>query len=383
MDLLYSEEERLLQQTVRDYVDNEIVPKAAELDESGAFPWENMRGLAALGLTGLAIDPEYGGSGGTYRQIAIASEEIARGCGATSVTFIAHHSLATQSIYQLGTEGQKQRFVPPLVSCEKVGSFCLTEPGSGSDAAALATSATKKDGHYLLNGSKLFITNGEVADTFVVFATHDRSLRARGISALVVERGSKGLTTNPQHGKMGMRASSTAEVVFEDCPTPEENRLGEEGRGFIAAMRVLDSSRIAISAQCVGIAQAAFEAAVRYAKHRESFGKPIADFQAIQWMIADMATNIDAARLLTLRAATLRDQGLPFTTEASMAKLFAAQVATDSTSKAVQIHGGYGYFRPNPVERYFRDARVLEIYEGTSEIQRLVISRNILQNMPV
>ena len=383
MDLLYSEEERLLQQTVRDYVDNEIAPKAAELDESGAFPWENMRGLAALGLTGLAIDPEYGGSGGTYRQIAIASEEIARGCGATSVTFIAHHSLATQSIYQLGTEGQKQRFVPPLVSCEKVGSFCLTEPGSGSDAAALATSATKKDGHYLLNGSKLFITNGEVADTFVVFATHDRSLRARGISALVVERGSKGLTTNPQHGKMGMRASSTAEVVFEDCPTPEENRLGEEGRGFIAAMRVLDSSRIAISAQCVGIAQAAFEAAVRYAKHRESFGKPIADFQAIQWMIADMATNIDAARLLTLRAAALRDQGLPFTTEASMAKLFAAQVATDSTSKAVQIHGGYGYFRPNPVERYFRDARVLEIYEGTSEIQRLVISRNILQNMPV
>ena len=383
MDILLNEEERLLQQTVRDYVDKEIAPKAAELDESGAFPWENMRGLAALGLTGLAIDPEYGGSGGTYRQIAIAVEEIARGCGATSVTFIAHHSLATQSIYQLGTEEQKKRFVPPLVSFEKVGSFCLTEPGSGSDAAALATSAVKKDGHYILNGSKLFITNGDVADTFVVFATHDRSLRARGISALVVERGSKGLTTNPQHGKMGMRASSTAEVVFEDCPTPEENRLGEEGGGFIAAMRVLDSSRIAISAQCVGIAQAAFEAAVRYAKHRESFGKPIADFQAIQWMIADMATSIDAARLLTLRAATLRDQGLPFTTEASMAKLFAAQVATDSASKAVQIHGGYGYFSPNPVERYFRDARVLEIYEGTSEIQRLVISRNILQNMPV
>ena len=383
MDILLNEEERLLQQTVRDYVDKEIAPKAAELDESGAFPWENMRGLAALGLTGLAIDPEYGGSGGTYRQIAIAVEEIARGCGATSVTFIAHHSLATQSIYQLGTEEQKKRFVPPLVSFEKVGSFCLTEPGSGSDAAALATSAVKKDGHYILNGSKLFITNGDVADTFVVFATHDRSLRARGISALVVERGSKGLTTNPQHGKMGMRASSTAEVVFEDCPTPEENRLGEEGGGFIAAMRVLDSSRIAISAQCVGIAQAAFEAAVRYAKHRESFGKPIADFQAIQWMIADMATNIDAARLLTLRAATLRDQGLPFTTEASMAKLFASQVATDSASKAVQIHGGYGYFSPNPVERYFRDARVLEIYEGTSEIQRLVISRNIIQNMPV
>ena len=383
MDFLYSEEERLLQQTVRDYVDKEIAPKAAELDESGAFPWENMRGLAALGLTGLTIDQEYGGSGGTYRQIAIATEEIARGCGATSVTFIAHHSLATQSIYQLGTEGQKQRFVPPLVSFDKVGSFCLTEPGSGSDAAALATSATKKDGHYLLNGSKLFITNGEVADTFVVFATHDRSLRARGISALVVEKGSKGLTTNPQHGKMGMRASSTAEVVFEDCSTPEENRLGEEGWGFRGAMQVLDSSRIAISAQCVGIAQAAFEAAVRYAKHRESFGKPIGEFQAIQWMIADMATNIDAARLLTLRAATLRDQELPFTTEASMAKLFAAQVATDSTSKAVQIHGGYGYFSPNPVERYFRDARVLEIYEGTSEIQRLVISRNILQNMPV
>ena len=382
-DLLLTEEEQLLKKTVRDFADKELAPRASQIDESEEFPWDSIRGLASLGLFGLGIDSEYGGSGGTARQVAIAVEEIARGCAATSVIFGAHLSLATQTIHTFGTEGQKRHFVPPLVAGKKMGAFCLSEPGCGSDAAALETSATKKDGHYLLNGTKLFITNGDVADVLVVFVTHDRSLRSRGISAFVVEKGTRGLSVNKQHGKMGMRASSTAEVVFKDCPVSEENRLGDEGTGFKAAMQVLDASRISIAAQSVGIAQAAFEAAVRYAKQREAFGQPIANFQAIQWMIADMATGIDAARLLTYRAASLRDSGLPFVTEASMAKLFASNVAVQATDKAVQIHGGYGYFRPSPVERLFRDAKVTEIYEGTSEMQRLIIARNVLQAMVV
>ena len=379
-DLLLSEEELLLKNTVRDFADQRLAPRAAAYDDSGEFPWDNVRGLAELGLFGLTIDEEYGGSGGTTRQLAVAIEEIARGCASTSVIYIAHLSLCAQFIHMYGTEGQRQQFVPPLARGEKIGAFALTEAGSGSDAGALRTTSTRSDGYYLLNGTKLFITNAVEADTFVVMATRDRSLRTHGIDAFVVEKGTKGLTINPQHGKMGMRASSTAELMLENCPVPEENRLGDEGEGFGEAMQVLDVSRISIGAQCVGIAQSAYEASVRYAKQREAFGQHLADFQAIQWMIVDMATNIDAARLLTYRAATLRDNGLPFVTEASMAKLFASRVAVESADKAVQIHGGTGYFSPSPVERYFRDAKVTEIYEGTSEIQRLIIARNILQS---
>ena len=379
-DPLLTEEELLLKNTVREFADQELAPRAAGYDESGQFPWDNVRGLAELGLLGLTIDEEYGGGGGTTRQLAATVEEIARGCAATSVIYIAHLSLCTQFIQMFGTEGQKQRFVPPLARGESIGAFALSEAGSGSDAAALRTTATKADGHYVLNGSKLFITNAVEADTFVVLVTHDPSLRAGGIDALVVEKDAKGITANPQHGKMGMRASSTAEVVFQDCSVPQENRLGDEGDGFGQTMQVLNTSRISIGAQCVGIAQAAYEASVRYVKQREAFGLKLADFQAMQWMIADMATDIDAARLLVHRAATLRDRGLPFVTEASMAKLFASRVAVESADKAVQIHGGTGYFAPTPVERYFRDAKVTEIYEGTSEIQRLIIARNILQS---
>ena len=379
-DLLLTEEELLLRNTVRDFANDVLAPRAAEYDESGEFPWDNFHGLAELGLMGLTIDEEYGGSGGTQRQLAVAVEEIARACAATSVIYIAHLSLCTQFIHTFGTEGQKQRFVPPLAQGHKVGAFALTEPGSGSDVGALRTIATRADGHYLLNGTKLFITNALEADTFVVLASHDLSLRTRGIDALVMESDTKGITVNKQHGKMGMRASSTAEVVFEDCSVPQENRLGDEGEGFRETMQVLSTSRISIAAQCVGIAQAAYEAAVSYARQREAFGQHLADFQAIQWMIADMATNIDAARLLVHRAATLWDKDLPFVTEASMAKLFASRIAVDSADKAVQIHGGTGYFAPTPVERYFRDAKVTEIYEGTSEIQRLIIARNILQS---
>ena len=375
-----SEDELLLKNTVRDFADQELAPRAAGYDESGEFPWDNFRGIASLGLLGLTIDEEYGGSGGTQRQLAVALEEVARGCAATSVILIAHLSLCTQFIHRYGTEGQKQRFIPPLARGEKLGAFALTEPGSGSDAAALRTTATRSDGSYLLNGSKLFITNAVDADIFVVLASHDLSLRSKGIDALVLERDTSGLAINPQHGKMGMRASSTAEVVFDNCPVPGENRLGDEGDGFPQTMQVLNASRVAIAAQCVGIAQAAYEAAVSYAKQREAFGQHLADFQAIQWMIADMATNVDAARLMVRRAATLMDKGQPFVTEASMAKLFASRVAVESADKAVQIHGGAGYFAPMPVERYFRDAKVTEIYEGTSEIQRLIIAKNVLQS---
>ena len=377
-DMLLSEEERLLRSTVRGFADQELAPRAAAYDESGEFPWDNVRGLAKLGLFGLTIEEEYGGSGGTTRQLAVATEEIARGCGATSVVYLAHLSLCAQFIMMFGAEGQKKQFVPPLARAETIGAFALTEAGSGSDAAGMSTTATRRDGYYLLNGTKLFTTNAVEAGIFVVLATHDRGLRARGIDALVVERGAKGLTINPQHGKMGMRASSTAELVFEDCPVPQENRLGEEGQGFRQAMDVLNASRIAIAAQCVGIAQAAYEASVQYAKQREAFGQRLADFQAIQWMIADMATSIDAARLLVYRAATLKDKGMPFVTEASMAKLYASRVAVETADKAVQVHGGTGYFAPTPVERYFRDAKVTEIYEGTSEVQRMIIARNIL-----
>ena len=379
-DALLSEDERLLKNTVREFTDQKVAPRAAAYDQSGEFPWDNVREMAELGLLGLTIDDAYGGSGGTSRQVALTVEEIARGCAATSVTYIAHLSLCTQFIHMFGTEDQKQQFVPPLARGEKIGAFALTEPGAGSDAAAITTTATRTDGHFVLNGSKLFITNAPEADTIVVMATQDRSQRSRGIIALVVERGSSGLTVNPQHGKMGMRASSTGEVVFDNCPVPEANLLGDEGAGFRVAMDVLNVSRISIAAQCVGIAQAAYEASVEYARHREAFGQPLAEFQAIQWMIADMATSIEAARSLVLRAATLRDSGLPFVTNASMAKLFASRVAVESTDKAVQIHGGTGYFAPTPVERYFRDAKVTEIYEGTSEVQRMIIARNVLQS---
>ena len=376
--MLLSEDELLLKNTVRDFADRELAPRAAAYDESGEFPWDNVRGLAGLGLFGLTIDEDFGGTGGTTRQLAVAVEEMARGCAATSVIYIAHLSLCTQFIHAFGTEGQKRRFVPPLASGEAIGAFALTEPGAGSDAGALQTAATRSNGQYVLSGTKTFITNAAEASTFVVMATHDRSQGTRGIDALVVEGDVKGLSVNPQHGKMGMRASSTAEVVFDGCAVPEENRLGADGEGFREAMQVLSTSRISIAAQCVGIAQAAYEASVSYARQREAFGGQLADLQAIQWMIADMATNVDAARLLVMRAATLLDRGLPFVTEASMAKLFASRVAVESADRAVQIHGGTGYFSPTPVERYYRDAKVTEIYEGTSEIQRLIIARNIL-----
>ena len=382
-DLLLSEEERMLQTAVREFADRELAARAREMDEKEEFSWESWKGMAALGLTGIGIDPAYGGSGGGYRQMVIAEEEVARGDAATSVTLIAHTSLGTQTIYQYSDEEQKLKFIPPLAQGEVLAAWALTEPGSGSDAGALQTTATLRDGVYFLNGSKIFISNGDVAEKIVVFATQDASLGSRGIDAFVLEKGTPGFQAHKQHGKMGMRGSSTTELVFQDAPVPQGNRLGEKGRGFRYAMEILDSSRIIIAAQCVGIGQAALEAAVRYAQQRWSFGQPIAQHQAIQFMLADMATEIYASRVATMHAATLKDNHLPFIEEASMAKLLASEMAVRVTSNALQVYGGYGYFKDAPVERYFRDARVTTIYEGTSEVQRLIIARQLLAQYPL
>ena len=382
-DPMLNEEERMLQTLVRDFADRELAPRAREVDEREEFDWQNWQGMARLGLTGIAIDPQYGGGGGGYRQVAIAMEEVARGDSAASTGLIAHLSLGTSTIYRFGNEEQKSRFIPSLASGKGVAAWALTEPGGGSDAAALQTQAEQRDGTWFLNGSKMFITNADVAESMVVFATQDRSQGYRGISAFVVPQGAPGMTVTPLHGKMGMRASSTNEIVFQNTPVPGDNLLGEEGRGFRYAMEILDSSRIMIAAQCVGIGQAALEEAVRYAQQRESFGRPIAQHQAVQFMLADMATAVHAARTCTMQAATLKDDDQPYINEASIAKLIASEMCVDVTSKAVQVHGGYGYFKDSPVERLFRDARVTTIYEGTSEVQRLLIARQTLAQYPV
>ena len=382
-DLLLTEEERMLQTAVRDFADRELAPRAREVDEREEFSWENWRGMAALGLTGIGIDPKYGGSGGGYRQMAVVEEEVARGDASASVCLVAHISLGVSTIYRYGNEEQKLRLVPPLARGEKLAAWALTEPRGGSDAAGMETSATLRNGAYYLNGSKIFITNGDMAEATVVFASLDRSLGSRGIAAFVVEKDTPGFQVHKQHGKMGMRGSSTTEMVFDNAAVPEANRLGEERRGFRYAMEILDSSRIVIAAQCVGIGQAALEAAARYAQQRHSFGQPIAQHQAIQFMLADMATEVYASRVATMQAATLKDNDLPFVDEASMAKLMASEMAVRVSSNALQVYGGYGYFKDAPVERYFRDARVTTIYEGTSEVQRLIVARQLLSKYPV
>ena len=378
-DLLLSDDEILLKNTVSDYSKNELAPRAAGYDESALFPWDNVTEIGELGLFGLTIPEEYGGSGGTTRQLAIAAEEIAKGCAATSVIYIAHLSLCTQFINMFGSEEQKRNYLPDLASGKKVGAFALSEPGAGSDAAAIKTSAVRSNGHYVVNGIKTWISNAPEASIFVTLATSDTSKNHKGIEALIVESNTEGIVTNQLHGKMGVRASTVGEIIFDNVLVPVKNRMGEDEQGFRQTMEVLNASRISIGAQCVGIAQAALEAAVDYAIHREAFGGPLSDLQGIQWMIAEMATEIEAARQLVMKSASLRDANLPFATEASMSKLYGSKVAMESAHKAVQIHGATGYFAPTPVERYFRDARVTEIYEGTSEIQKLVIAKNILK----
>ena len=378
MDLVLTDEQALFQRTLRDFATREIEPHAARLDATGEFPTENIRKMAELGLTGMTLDPEYGGSGYGHLDLAIAAEEICRACAATGSVWLASLSLGTKTIHDFGDESQKRRYVTPLAQGQQIAAFALTEPNSGSDAAALQLSATRQGDDYVLNGTKMLITNGGVADTTVVFATLDKQKRAHGISTFIVEKETPGFSASKRLEKMGIHASPTAELVFENVVIPAANRVGEEGTGFKQAMEILVASRIGVASQGLGIGRAALELATKYAKERMTFGKPIADHQAIQFTLADMALEQEAARLLVYRAASLHDKGLPFTKEASMAKLHASEVAKRNADKAVQIHGGYGYIKEFAVERLYRDARIVSLYEGTSEIQRLIIARNLL-----
>ncbi len=378
MDFQLSEDQKMFQAMVREFATGVIKPLAAKIDDDGECPQEILRKMAELGLFGVTISEEYGGSGGDYLSMALAAEEICRVSASVGTIFLASLSLACYPIYKFGSEEQKRKYVVPLAKGEKLACFALTEPGAGSDAGALETTAALQGDNYVLNGTKIFITNGLEAEIAVVFATVDKALGHRGITAFIVEKGTPGFTVGKKERKLGIRGSSTTELVFDNCHVPASNQLGEKGRGLRIALEAIDSSRVTVAAQAVGIAQAAFDAALEYARTRQQFGQPIINFQAIQWMLADMATQIDAARLLTYRAAWLKDHNLPFMKEASMAKLFAAETARMVTNNALQIHGGYGYCKDYPVERYLRDAKITEIYEGTSEMQRMTIARSLM-----
>ena len=379
MDFSLTEDQKMLKTMIREFAEKELEPIAAQIDEESRFPAESIKKMAELGLMGIPFPDKYGGSGAGVIEFAIAVEEISRVCASTGIIYLVTAGLAGKPIYQFGNEEQRQRFTVPIAKGEKLACFALTEASAGCDAAAIETTATRRDDGYVLNGTKLFITNGAEADIVLVFATVDKSLGYRGIAAFIVEKGTPGFSVGKLEHKLGIRASSTAELVFEDCFVPEANRLGDEGKGFRLALEAIDSSRISIAAQALGIAQGAFDKALAYAKERQQFGQPIANFQAIQWMLADMATQIDAARLLIYRAAYLEDKGLPFTKEAAMAKVFAPEVAMFVTTKAIQIYGGYGYVKDYPLERYFRDAKITGIYEGTDEMQRMTIARSLIR----
>jgi len=379
MDFALSKKHEMFRTLFQDFAMQEVAPLAAEIDESGEFPWVTVKKMAALGFLGLPFPREFGGAGADNLAYTMAVEEISRACASTGVILSAHVSLGAHPIYQFGTPEQKARFLMPQATGEKLGAFALTEPNAGTDAAGQQTTALLDGGEYVLNGSKIFITNGEVADIYIVFAMTDRSKGLKGISAFVVEKGTPGFAFGPQENKLGIRASSTTELIFEDCRIPAGNLLGKEGDGFKIAMQTLDGGRIGIAAQALGIAQSALDESLRYAKERQQFAKPIGTFQAIQWMIADMGTEIEAARLLVYRAAWLKDMRKPFGKEAAMAKLYASETAMKHTVKAIQIHGGYGYMKDYKVERLMRDAKITEIYEGTSEVQRMVISASLLK----
>jgi len=379
MDFTLTEEQKMLKAMVQDFASKELEPIAARIDEESRFPEESVRKMAEIGLTGIGFPEEYGGSGGGATELCIAVEEISRVCAATGAILLVTAGLASVPIYQHGNDEQKKRFIPPIATGKKLSAFALTEAGAGSDPAALETTATRQNNGYLINGTKTFITNGAEAGIILVFAATDRSLRHKGITAFIVEKETPGFSVGKHENKLGIRASSTTELIFEDCFVPEENRLGNEGDGFKIALSAIDASRVVVAAQALGIAQGAFDKALAYAKERQQFGQPIANFQAIQWMLADMATQIDAARLLTYRASCLQDEGLPFVKEAAMAKVFAAEAAKFVTNNAIQIHGGYGYIKEYPLERYFRDAKITEIYEGTSEMQRMTIARQLIK----
>ncbi|MDM5196346.1 acyl-CoA dehydrogenase AcdA [Bacillus hominis] len=375
MHFKLSEEHEMIRKMVRDFARNEVAPTAAERDEEERFDRALFDQMAELGLTGIPWPEEYGGIGSDYLAYVIAIEELSRVCASTGVTLSAHTSLAGWPIFKFGTEEQKQKFLRPMAEGKKIGAYGLTEPSSGSDAGGMRTTAKRDGDHYILNGSKIFITNGGIADIYVVFALTDPDSKQRGTSAFIVESDTPGFSVGKKESKLGIRSSPTTEIMFEDCRIPVENLLGEEGQGFKVAMQTLDGGRNGIAAQAVGIAQGALDASVEYARERHQFGKPIAAQQGIGFKLADMATDVEAARLLTYQAAWLESEGLPYGKESAMSKVFAGDTAMKVTTEAVQVFGGYGYTKDYPVERYMRDAKITQIYEGTQEIQRLVISR--------
>lgn len=379
MDYLLTEEQIMLKEMVSKFAREEIGPVARELNEKGEFPKEIVQKISELGLMGVAYPDEYGGAGMDYVSYMIAVEEISRYCASTGVILSAHSSLAIDPIFRFGNEEQKKKYMPDMCSGQRIGCYALTEPGSGSDAGAANTVAKLEGDKYIINGTKHFITNGEEADICIVFALTEPAKKTRGLSAFIVEKDTPGYSVGKHEHKLGINSTSTTEIIFEDCAVPKENLLGKENKGFKVAMVTLDGGRLGIGAQALGIARGSIEDAVKFAKEREQFDQPIAGFQAIQWMLADMDTEYEAAWLLNYRASMMKDKGLPYSKEAAMAKLKASEVATRCADRAIQIHGGYGYTKEFDVERYYRDAKITEIYEGTNEIMRLVISANLLK----
>lgn len=378
MDFTLSKEHEMARTLFRDFAQNEVKPLAQEVDETERFPRETVEKMQKLGFLGIPVSKEFGGQGCDTLTYVMCVEELAKVCGTTAVIVSAHTSLCCDPIYKFGNAEQKEKYLKPLVSGEKLGAFALTEPGAGTDASGQQTKAVLDGDHYVLNGSKIFITNGKEADTYIVFAMTDKSKGTKGISAFIVEKGFPGFSFGTKEKKMGIRGSATYELIFTDCIVPKENLLGEEGKGFSIAMQTLDGGRIGIAAQALGIAEGALESTIAYVKERKQFGKPLSKFQNTQFVIADLATKVEAAKLLVYKAARAKDTQKRFSAEAAMAKLYAAEVAMEVTTKAVQLHGGYGYTREYDVERMMRDAKITEIYEGTSEVQRMVISSSLL-----
>ncbi|HEY1262797.1 MAG TPA: acyl-CoA dehydrogenase [Terriglobales bacterium] len=380
MDFQLNEEQLQLKKSVREFAEREIAPNVMKWDEASEFPLATIKELGKLGLLGTVFPPEYGGAGMGYVEYVTAVEELSRVDGSVGIIVAAHTSLCSNHIYLAGNEEQKKKYLRRLATGEHIGAWGLTEPSSGSDAGSARMSALRKGNTWVLNGTKTFITNGHYADTLVVIAVTDRAAHTHGLSAFIVEKGTKGFRPGKKENKLGLRASDTSELIFEDCALPADALLGKEGDGFIDAMRVLDGGRISIAALSLGMAQGAYEAALKYSKQRKQFGKPISDFQAIQWKLADMATEIEAARLLTMRSASMKDAGIKSTLESSMAKLFASEVAVKCANEGVQIHGGYGFIKDYPAEKFYRDVKLCTIGEGTSEVQRMVIARQLLRD---
>ena len=379
MNFTLTKEQELVRQMVRDFAVNEVKPIAAEIDVTERFPMENVKKMGELGVMGIPFSTEFGGAGGDVLSYIIAVEELSKVCATTGVILSAHTSLCASLINENGTPEQKEKYLRDLCTGNKIGAFGLTEPGAGTDAAGQQTTAVLDGDNYILNGSKIFITNGGVADTFIVFAMTDKSKGTKGISAFIVEKGFQGFSIGKKEDKLGIRASSTTELIFENCIVPKENLIGREGKGFGIAMKTLDGGRIGIAAQALGIAEGALEEAIKYMKERKQFGRPISAFQGLQWMVAEMSTKIEAARFLVYKAAWLKENKQPYSVDAARAKLYAAEVAMDVTTKAVQLFGGYGYTKEYPIERMMRDAKITEIYEGTSEVQKMVISGSLLK----